>query len=214
MGKNPKCPKCGGENTVPICYGLPMYETFQKEQKGELPEMFDTYAEWGTMVKYIILKKYTNNSESIFSMHPEFQNIEYVVGDSIEDIEKETIDYNEEYHLNKSSNVVNDIYKSIKQKILDHDESAYFNPTKKYISIKSKRNIAYFRFRKNKIRLIVMMEEETVRSKISFHKVISLSERAQEFYNGPSCVIELDSKHELEEVINLLIDVVDREREK
>jgi len=36
MGENPKCPKCGGEDTVPICYGMPMYETYQKEQKGEL----------------------------------------------------------------------------------------------------------------------------------------------------------------------------------
>jgi len=36
MEENPKCPKCGGENTVPICYGLPMYETYEKEQKGEL----------------------------------------------------------------------------------------------------------------------------------------------------------------------------------
>ncbi|HOC77508.1 MAG TPA: hypothetical protein PKO31_02315 [Methanofastidiosum sp.] len=36
MEENPKCPKCGGENTVPICYGLPLYETYQKEQKGEL----------------------------------------------------------------------------------------------------------------------------------------------------------------------------------
>jgi len=36
MVENPKCPKCGGENTVPICYGLPMYETYEKEQKGEL----------------------------------------------------------------------------------------------------------------------------------------------------------------------------------
>jgi len=31
MGKNPKCPKCGGENTVPIYYGLPMYEMYEKE---------------------------------------------------------------------------------------------------------------------------------------------------------------------------------------
>ncbi|HOE93749.1 MAG TPA: DUF5655 domain-containing protein [Methanofastidiosum sp.] len=183
-------------------------------EKRELPEMFDTYAEWGTMVKYIILKKYTNNSESIFSMHPEFQNIEYITGTSVEDIEEEVIEYDEDFHFNKSSPATKEIYQEIKQKILEYNESAYFNPQRSYISIKTNRNVAYFKFRKTKVRLIIMMDEGIVRSKIQSHEIKSLSESVQKFYNGPCCAIDLNSKKELGEVINLLIDVVGREKER
>lgn len=182
-------------------------------EKRELPEMFGTYVEWGTMVKYIILKKYTNNSEYLFSMHPEFQNIEYVTGTSVEDIEKEIMDYDEEFHFNKTSNSNKEIYLEIKEKLLEYDQSIYFNPQRSYISIKTKRNIAYFRFRKNKIRLVVMMEEENVRLKIQYHHIRTLSESVQKFYNGPCCAIDLISKKHIGEIINLLTDVVDKSKE-
>lgn len=36
MGKNPKCPKCGAENTVPISYGFPVLDMIESYHKGEL----------------------------------------------------------------------------------------------------------------------------------------------------------------------------------
>ena len=147
-------------------------------------------------------------------MHPEFQNIEYITGTSVEDIEEEVIEYDEDFHFNKSSPATKEIYQEIKQKILEYNESAYFNPQRSYISIKTNRNVAYFKFRKTKVRLIIMMDEGIVRSKIQSHEIKSLSESVQKFYNGPCCAIDLNSKKELGEVINLLIDVVGREKER
>lgn len=31
----PVCPKCGSDSVVPIVYGLPTYETFQRAKSGE-----------------------------------------------------------------------------------------------------------------------------------------------------------------------------------
>lgn len=70
MEKNPKCPKCGGENTVPICYGMPMYEMYESEQKGELvlggccvtsdsPEWYckECKNRWGNYSEYLIRQR-------------------------------------------------------------------------------------------------------------------------------------------------------------
>jgi len=176
-------------------------------EKKELPETFTTYTEWERMVKNIILKKYVNNSECIFSMEPEFQNIEYVIGATIEE-EEETITYTEEERLEKSSHLIKEIYNTLKKSILSYNPNAIFNPRGYYISIKTKRNVAFFRFRKNKIKLIVMMHEDIVKTKITSHKIISLSEGVQDFYNGPCCAIEIDSRDNLEEVIELLKELV------
>jgi len=176
-------------------------------EKKELPETFNTYAEWGRMVKNIVLKKYVNNSECIFSMEPEFQNIEYVIGTTIDE-EEETAKYTEEERLEKSSHSVKEIYNIIKKSIISYDSNAIFNPRGYYISIKSKRNVAFFRFRKNKIKLIVLMPEENVKTKIKSHKIISLSEGVQNFYNGPCCALEIDSRQNLEEVIELLKELL------
>ena len=31
-----KCPKCGSPNYIPIVYGYPTHEAFEKEERGEL----------------------------------------------------------------------------------------------------------------------------------------------------------------------------------
>ena len=31
-----KCPSCGSTEIIPICYGKPSYEGFQKSQRGEI----------------------------------------------------------------------------------------------------------------------------------------------------------------------------------
>ncbi|HNR44481.1 MAG TPA: hypothetical protein PKH80_04875 [Methanofastidiosum sp.] len=36
MEENPKCPKCGGENTIPICYGMPGWDMVESYHKGEI----------------------------------------------------------------------------------------------------------------------------------------------------------------------------------
>ena len=36
MDKDMICPKCGSKNTVPIIYGLPSLDLYEKEQKREI----------------------------------------------------------------------------------------------------------------------------------------------------------------------------------
>jgi hypothetical protein len=42
------------------------------ETKPELPEIFNTYKEWGNTVKLEIIKKYMNNSNIVYLMEPKF----------------------------------------------------------------------------------------------------------------------------------------------
>src|SRR5208282_1587424 len=47
------------------------------KDKQELPEITETYADtWGKMVRTIILKKYMNQNEFIYSLDPEFEGLE------------------------------------------------------------------------------------------------------------------------------------------
>jgi len=34
--KKPKCPNCGSKNVIPIVYGLPEHEAFEREKRGEI----------------------------------------------------------------------------------------------------------------------------------------------------------------------------------
>ncbi len=46
--------------------------------KKEMPEIIETYTDsWGKMVKQLLIKKFVNNSECIYTMHPDFENIEF-----------------------------------------------------------------------------------------------------------------------------------------
>jgi len=61
-------------------------------EKKEMPEIMNTYTDtWGTMVKHMLIKKCMNGIDTVFSIHPEFKNIEF---SEIEDellLDKESI---------------------------------------------------------------------------------------------------------------------------
>lgn len=84
------------------------------------------------------------------------------------------------------------------------------NPTIHYISIVANRNVAFFQIRKTKIRLVVVMNEDEVRNRLNHHKVVSLAESVQKFWNGPSCAIVIDTQENLEEVLEVLYDAIER----
>jgi len=178
------------------------------ENKMELPEIIETYTDtWGKIVKTIIIKEFKNNSESIYQISPDFENIE-VIG--IEDEErggeiKPTFD--EAFHLDGINNEIMEIYNYIKDKLLSKIPGIIFNPQHYYISIRKKRNFAYIIFRKKKMRIVVTQKEELVREKINNHTVKTLSEGIQSFYNAPCCEIKKKKKRNLKEVINLLLEI-------
>lgn len=82
-----------------------------------------------------------------------------------------------------------------------------FNPQRYYISLKKKKNFAYFIFRKKKIRIVVTLSIEKVKERIHYHYVNTLSEAVQNYYNTPCCEIVIENKDHLSEVIELLKDI-------
>ena len=174
------------------------------DNKNELPEIMETYSDtWGKMVKLLILRKFVNGNEFIYTLEPDFENIEYGFTESVDKAEREELEYSEEFHLEGVESEIKEAYFRIKEGLLKINKHLVFNPQKYYISVVYNKNIAFFQFRKKKIRLVVMLPENDVVRKIKYHTVKHLSESVQKFWNGPSCEIIIDNKENLDEVINL-----------
>lgn len=173
--------------------------------KNELPEIMETYSDtWGKMVKLIHLKKFSQNGEIIYTMHPEFENIEFVDIENETAIDKENVEYDEKYHLDGVSDTVKKIYIEIKNELLKSFPNLIFNPQKFYVSIRMNRNIAFFLTKRKKIRLVVMNSELETLKEIKHHTIKTLAPGVQKFWNGPSCAIIIDSAEHLEEITELL----------
>jgi predicted transport protein len=179
--------------------------------KKELPEIMETYTDtWGKMVKLILIKKFSQNGETIYSMHPDFENIEFAEIETIVSMETEEVEYNEEYHLDGVSESVRQIYNELKTELLKESPNLIFNPQKFYISIRKDRSIAFFLISRKKIRLVVMQSDEETRKEIIHYSVKTLSAGVQKFWNGPSCAIIIDKEENLNEVKELLNKLVKR----
>ncbi len=175
------------------------------DDKKELPEIMETYSDtWGKIVKLIILKKFVNNDEVIYVVEPDFENIEFSFADSLDKAESEEVEYSEEFHLEGVNEEIKKAFFEIKERLLQKNKNLIFNPKKYYISIIYNKNIAFFMFRKKKIRLVVLLPENEVKSKIKKHTIKALSESVQKFWNGPSCEIVIENKDNLDEIIDLI----------
>src|SRR5688572_468393 len=168
--------------------------------KAELPEIIDTYSDtWGKMVKVMELKKFTSGNDFIYTVQPEFSDLEY---STIELSSKEEgLNITIEYHLEGVKENVKGIYNQLFRKLQQFDNTLIFNPQKYYISIIKNKNISFLTIRKTKVRIVVMMPYEEVINKIKHHKVGQLSQGVQKFWNGPSCEIIIESAENLDEVI-------------
>ena len=154
------------------------------------------------MVKPLIIEKFVSNGDYIFTMDPEYEALEYIEEAPTESASEIT----ENFHLESVSDLVKSIYEKIESTANEIDNELIFNPQKYYTSIKSNKNIAFIKCRKKKIRLIVMLPEDDIRSSIRSHPVKSLSVSVQGFYNGPCAAIDvesLNSFNEIEKVISL-----------
>lgn len=178
--------------------------------KEELPEIIDTYTDtWGKMVKVMILKKFISGTDTIYSIEPEFSEIEY---STIESVNKnDEIEITEEFHLEGVKENVKEIYTTMKDKLLQFDNKLVFNPKKYYISIVKNKNISFITLRKSKVRVVVMMPYEETKEKIKFHTVKSLSTSVQKFWNGPSSEIMIEKSREIEEVVEIIKELASKE---
>ncbi len=179
--------------------------------KKELPEIMETYSDtWGKMVKLVLIKKFIQNNDIIYSMHPDFENIEFA---EIEDeilVETDEVGYKEEYHFEGVSENVKRIYNELKFELLAANPNLIFNPQKHYISIRKEKNIAFFITGRKKIRLVVMHSEMETRDKITNHTIKTLTPGVQKFWNGPSCAIIIESTDNLDEIKQLLNSLVNK----
>ncbi|MBT3382330.1 MAG: hypothetical protein HN778_18135 [Prolixibacteraceae bacterium] len=181
-------------------------------EKRELPEITETYTDtWGKMVKVAILKEYKTNrskSNSIFTLSPDFENIEnFDLVFENQGEKKEKSAYSEQFHIEDINDDTLAIYNELKAKLLGKMPLLNFNSQRYYISLRKKRNFAFLKIRKKKIGIIAMLKEEKIREKIKKHEVTTLTESVQKFYNGPCAKIEITDNKNLDEIIDLLFEI-------
>jgi predicted transport protein len=180
-------------------------------EKSELPEITETYSDtWGKMVKQLQIKKYTNAGDAIFTMHPDFESLEYVGAEVESTSDSEKKEYSEEYHFDGVADILKKVYAQLKAELFKVNQALIFNPQKYYISIVQDKNLAFFKIRKKKIALVVMLPETEVRKMVNQHTVKHLSESVQRFYNGPCCVILIEDDSNLSEVEAVLKKLISR----
>ncbi len=180
--------------------------------KKELPEIMETYSDtWGKMVKLLLIKKFCYKDEAIYTMHPDFENIEFAEIEEAAPAEIEDTTFTEEYHLEGVSELTRQVYTELKSHLLMAAPSLIFNPKKLYISIRKEKNIAFFLISKKKITLIVPLSEMAARNEITHHHIKSLTATVQKFWYGSSAsssAIIIDSMDNIEEIKELLIKLV------
>lgn len=178
-------------------------------EKKELPEIIETYTDtWGKIVKVAILKEYISQLDSIFTLTPDFENIENI-DTVVENLDEDKIIsvYTENFHLDDVNENIKRTYSKLKTILSEKIPTLQFNSQRYYISLRKKRNFAYLKLRKKKIEIIAMLKEEKIREKIKNHEVLSLTESVQKFYNGPCAKIEVNDEKNIDEIINLLVEI-------
>lgn len=179
-------------------------------EKMELPEIIGTYTDtWGKIVKVAILKEYSYiGLETILTLTPDFENIENedIIVPDVEANEKNTV-YTELFHLDGVNDNIAKLFGKLKKSLKENIEGLTFNPQRYYISLRLNRNFAFLKFRKKKIALVAMMEENKIRERVKNYNVAKLAPSVQKFYNGPCARIDLTDDKHLDEVINLLKEI-------
>ncbi|MDB5276361.1 MAG: hypothetical protein JWR61_1316 [Ferruginibacter sp.] len=182
--------------------------------KKELPEIMDTYGDtWGKMVKLLLVKKFANGGDIIYTMHPEFENIEYaeIVDAPLKDT-VDSVDYTEQMHLDGVSDEIRDIYQQIKKAVFEKFPSLIINPTKHYISVKKDRNIFFMKFSTKKMIVVLPQSETDTAKDILFHPIKILPPNVQRFWfgNGAGSSIIIDNAAHLDEVLKVLFKSIEK----
>lgn len=181
--------------------------------KDELPEIMETYTDtWGSMVTLMLIKKFKYKDEIIYSVQPDFNDIQYGDAESSTLKRSNKVFYlTEEEKLNQTSQEAKEAYLKIKTELLQLNDEIIFNPQRYYLSVSFIRNIAFYKFRRKKIRLIIKLPIEEANKIISNHKLIPLSASVQKFYNGSSCAIDIHNSENIKEIINAFKILIEKQ---
>jgi predicted transport protein len=171
----------------------------------EVTSIIKTYTEtWGASVKPIVIKKFKSNGDILITVEPDFASLQNGAKKKADVTPKTT----EEAHLEAVSPNVKEAYVKIKTELLKYDNSLLFNPKQYYISMKNKRNVAFFHLRKKNLYLVVMYSETEVRKMVKHHVIKTLPASVQKFWNGASTGLVIEQPTNLQEIINLLKKMV------
>ncbi|MBI2542008.1 hypothetical protein HYV80_04830 [Candidatus Woesearchaeota archaeon] len=169
------------------------------ENKPEFEEVMETYTDtWDKIVKVEILKQYSANNKSIFTLNPDFEDIGLIEPSYQEETEDK---YTESFHTENVEQNVISIYDKIKESIIKIDSSIKINPQKYYISLRKNRNFAFIEIKKKKLHIVIMLPYDFGRRILEKHKLTQLHESVQNFYNGPCFKVTLENDNNFDEIV-------------
>lgn len=174
------------------------------KEKPELPEVLETYTDtWDKMVTVEILKMFSKDGRSIFTLTPDFESIEDL---GVEEVSGKPTPgkYTESFHTEGVDADVISAYSAIKAAMTTLDPEIEINPQKWYISLRKNRNFAFMKFRKKKMHIVIMFPYDKATNLIGRHKLLQLSEARQNFYNGPCFQVTLENANNIDEVEKVL----------
>lgn len=187
------------------------------DAKVEMDEVMNIYSDtWGRLVKPLILKRFVCGNQSLFTMDPEFEGIEFAVtipGEKENETE-EVEAVSEEHHLVGVQESVKHTLARLKDIVRQIAPTARFNSQKYYISISYRRNVAFLEIRKSKIRMVAMLPEDRIRLLVKSYSLTTLSPGVQKFYGRPCAAINIadpDHLDEIQAVLEVLITGPDTE---
>lgn len=169
----------------------------------ELLKMLHIYSDsCGKRVKQILIRKFQSNGDTVCVMEPGFAEIQNGKA-TVKKKRDDGIEYNEDFHLQKTSETIKGIYAQVRAELLKADNTLVFHAKKYYISV-GKPKLFLFRFSKSKITIVVMISDKDARKQIKHHEVRTLADSVQKFWNGPSCEVVIENAEKLNEIVAML----------
>lgn len=178
--------------------------------KKELPDIIDIYTDtWGKMLKVMEIKKCVYKKEELFIIEPEFADLEDSTIHNF-DSEEEVI-ITEAFHMEGVEEKTKELYYELKTQLKGRYPELIFNPKKYYIGIRDRKNIAFVKFRKKKLSIVVLQPYDSVIEKINKNKVRELSESVQRYWNGSSCEVQLENNAILNVLVELILECANKD---
>lgn len=176
----------------------------------EITEIQKTYTDtWGKIVQVEIVKQYQSDGKSILFLDPEFEQLGL---SSTAPTEEQEIIYNVAYHKNGVEESINRTYDSIVHTVQQLDNTIQVNPQKYYISLRQSKNFAYFRFRKKKLGIIVMLPVADGKRLLKKIAILPLSQAVQDYYGAECFQVMVTGDDDLEEINLILSEAYKRQK--
>jgi predicted transport protein len=176
----------------------------------EIGEIQKTYTDtWGKSVLVEIVKEYQSDGKSILFLDPEFEQLGLT---SAAPTEEQEIIFDVNYHKKGVDESIIRAYDSITQSILHVDNTIQVNPQKYYISLRQSKNFAYFKFRKKKLGIIVLLPLIDGKRLLKKHTILPLSQAVKDYYGAECFQVIITDDDDLDEINSVLSEAYTRQK--